>query len=283
MTENDAYLSITLNMTDPIEVRNLARLFVAIDDQFRRHIEDTHPDLKGEVKIYIREIKSGSLIADIIPIVGAAILYMEAYVVVTGFAKKLKEIIAPYIAGQKKDSASKKDIDNVVDLCKTVAHDKDGEANIESVRYSRDGEKRNLEIKFGTPEARRAIATAKAHIEELNMTDSSEHERVLMVFERSSIKDISVGKSSGERVIIEDIDQKSRPLIYASDLAERQIKHVIRNSDDNIFKKGFIVDAHVQMRKEKIVAYRVTNLHQIIDIDDDDEDGSSIDEKFDMR
>lgn len=280
MTENDAYLSITLNTTDPIEIRNFARLFVAIDDQFRRHTEDTHPDLKGEVKIYIRELKSGSLIADIVPIIGAAIVYMEAYVVVTGFAKKLKDIIATYMDGQKKENASKKDIDNVIDLCKTVAHDKDGEANIESVRYSSEGEKRNLEIKFGTPEARRAIAAAKAHMEELNTADSAEHERVLMVFERSSIKDISIGKSSGERVIIEGIDQKSRPLIYASDLSERQIKHVIRNSDDNIFKKGFIVDVHVQIRKKKVVAYRVTHLHQIIDVDDNDDGDNYVSGEF---
>jgi len=51
-------------------------------------------------------------------------------------------------------------------------------------------------------------------------------------------------------------------------MAERQIKSEIRDADDNIYKKGFIVDANVQMRLGRIVGYAVTNVHQVIDLPD---------------
>ena len=92
----------------------------------------------------------------------------------------------------------------------------------------------------------------------------------MMVFERSSTRVAAVGKRSGERVVIEDFDAKARPLIYASDMAERQIKHEIRESNDNVFKKGFVVDVNVTTKDRRPVAYAVTHLHQIIDLPDDD-------------
>lgn len=72
-----------------------------------------------------------------------------------------------------------------------------------------------------------------------------------MVFTQANIKNATVGKRSGER------------------LAEQKIKHEIREADDNLFKKGFIVDVNIELRGGKPVAYRVTNLHDVIDLPDD--------------
>jgi len=57
-------------------------------------------------------------------------------------------------------------------------------------------------------------------------------------------------------------------LIYASELAERQIKREITEADDNVFRKGFVVDVNVEFRGEMPIAYSVTNLHQVIDLPD---------------
>jgi hypothetical protein len=56
--------------------------------------------------------------------------------------------------------------------------------------------------------------------------------------------------------------------LYASDLVEQRIKHEIREADDNVYKKGFIVDVNFQLKGGRPVAYRVTNLHQVIDLPD---------------
>lgn len=68
--------------------------------------------------------------------------------------------------------------------------------------------------------------------------------------------------------MIEASDPKPKALIYASEMVEQRIKTEIRDADDNIYKKGFIVDANVQMRLGRVVGYAVTEVHQVIDLPD---------------
>jgi len=56
--------------------------------------------------------------------------------------------------------------------------------------------------------------------------------------------------------------------MYGSEVAEGRIKHEIREADDNVFKKGFVVDVMVKLRSGKPVAYSVTNVHDVIDLPD---------------
>jgi len=125
-------------------------------------------------------------------------------------------------------------------------------------------------FKFDTTQARAIeenVAIAKKELEHRSRAD---HERMLMVFTRSDVTTVAVGKSTGERVKIESLSDRSLPLIYASELAEEQIKHEITEAEDNVFKKGFVVDVNVESRQGRPVAYRVTDLHQVIDLPDND-------------
>jgi hypothetical protein len=96
----------------------------------------------------------------------------------------------------------------------------------------------------------------------------ADYERVLMVFKQSNVKDAVMGKRTGERVVIEEVSPRELPLIYASDLAEQRIKHEVREADDNVYKKGFVVDVNVELVGGKPAAYKVTNIHQVIDLPD---------------
>ena len=89
-----------------------------------------------------------------------------------------------------------------------------------------------------------------------------------MRFTRSDIGGVTVGKPSGKRVKIEEISDRSLPLVYGSELAEERIKHEIREADENVYKKGFIVDVNVKSTGGRPVAYAITNVHQIIDLPD---------------
>jgi hypothetical protein len=71
------------------------------------------------------------------------------------------------------------------------------------------------------------------------------------------------------RVRIEEISPRSLALVYGSELSEERIKHEIREADDNVYKKGFVVDVNVRSTGGRPVAYSVTNVHQVVDLDDD--------------
>lgn len=87
-----------------------------------------------------------------------------------------------------------------------------------------------------------------------------------MRFTRSDIGTVNVGKPSGERVKIEEISDRPLALVYGSQLAEERIKHEIREADENVFKKGFIVDVNVKSTGGRPVAYAITNVHQVIEL-----------------
>jgi hypothetical protein len=87
-----------------------------------------------------------------------------------------------------------------------------------------------------------------------------------MRFFQSNLKDAELQKPSGEQVIIQAIDPRPRPLVYASELAKERIKHETVESEANIFKKGFYVDLVVDMAGDRVAAYKVTNFHQVIDL-----------------
>ncbi|WP_299551090.1 hypothetical protein [uncultured Tateyamaria sp.] len=87
-----------------------------------------------------------------------------------------------------------------------------------------------------------------------------------MVFTRSDVGDVPVGRPSGERVLIEEVSEKPLALTYGSELAEERIKHEIRESDANIFKKGFNVDVRVQTSGGRPVAYSIMEVHSVIEL-----------------
>ena len=99
----------------------------------------------------------------------------------------------------------------------------------------------------------------------------ADHIRVLMRFTRSDISRTTIGKKSGERVLIDDIHPKSLAIMYASPLAEQHIKHEIRESEENVFKKAFVVDVNVKIINDRPSVYSITHLHEIIELPDDDD------------
>lgn len=149
-----------------------------------------------------------------------------------------------------------------------IARDPAASHNLELATFE-DG-KREIRVgfRFTTDQAKNARTSIENRRIALEKTSNSDFKRVLMVFSRSDVNSATLGKRTGELVIVEDISPKPLPLFYGSDLAEKQIKHEIREANDNIFKKGFSVDVNVKMKNEKPIAYFVTNVNQVIELPD---------------
>ncbi len=170
--------------------------------------------------------------------------------------------------GGEVPEATRSDLKDFMGSLVAIANDPDGSASLESAIFEDGKKKIKAAVKFTTREAVRAVEHIEEHRKRLEHRDSADYQQVMMVFRQANVKDSAVGKRTGETVMVEDISDRELPLVYASDLAEQRIKHEIREADDNLFKKGFIVDVNVQTKAGRPVAYRVTNLHQVIDLPD---------------
>ena len=278
MSEEPAHIILKLDTHSPIEIEDFVASFTSVAGQYDKFIRQRFPELAPDAKVYVREIRVGCIEADLIPwaVAGASAMInrMDQILIIEEFVKTYAGRISAYFRpGGKDPTAGKSDLKDFTGAVAAIANDPNGSATL-SAAYFEDGKKKiKAAFQFDTAEARRASDQIEAHKKELEHKSSADHPRKLMRFGQSNINFSKPGKRSGELVTIESISPKSYPLIYASDLAEQRIKHEIIEEPDNIYKKGFIVDVNEERSGGKIIAYRVTHVHQVIDIiDQGDED-----------
>lgn len=274
MGGEDPHLLLNLKTRDPIELRDFVGGFAALGNQYEKFVAEQRPDLKGEANIYVKEVRKGSIEAELIVYVGGGLTVMlsmmDKLLIFEQFVQSVRLHISQYFeqGGRLKD-ASRSDLSDFNKTVAAIAHDPDAAASL-SAAYYEDGERKIREaFVFRTPEARVAEQEIDEHKREIEQKSSTEHRRVLMTFVRSSILDVQTGKRSGELVSIPAIHPKPLPLVYASDLAEQRIKHEIKDADENVYKKGFEVAVNVEIMNSRPIAYRIIEVHDVIELPDD--------------
>jgi hypothetical protein len=285
MAAEPPHIVLTIETKEPIELGAFVSAFTSLANQYEKFIRAEHPELSEEAQIFVREVRPGSIVADLIPL-GIAVLpavveYLDRILIVEEFIQSYGKKLAAYFAGEKDPTATKSDLKDFMGAVVAIANDPRGSGSLEAITYE-DG-KRDVRaaIKFRSSDARRAIQSIETQQELLESPGDADHKRVLMAFRQANVKSPAVGRRTGERVVIEEISDKELALIYAAELAERHIKYEMTVADENVFKKGFVVDVNVQTRASKPVAYRVTHLHQVIDLPDDSDDSPSFPDLID--
>jgi hypothetical protein len=273
MPRGEPLITLKLNTTQPIELGDFVGAFTALASEFERYIKQTHPDLTGEAELYVRQVRRGSIVVDLFPglaIAAPFIADMEKALIVEKFVRVFGTRFRALLGTQASTNApqTRSELKDWTDAVAAIARDPDAVAQLEATAFEDGRKKIKAAFKFTTKEARKALSTIESRQRVLEKKEHAEHSRVLMRFTRSDVGDVNVGRPSGERVIIEEISDKPLALIYASQLAEERIKHEIREADDNVFKKGFVVDVNVRSSGGRPVAYAVTHVHQVIDLPD---------------
>jgi hypothetical protein len=264
------HIVLNIQTTRPIELDDFVSAFSSIASQYDKFVRSQYPELSGDAKIYVREVRAGSIEADLIPWaiqgLSAVVNVIEQIQIVEKFVRTYGAVLGKYLDGSKETNATRTDLKDFMGAVSAIANDPKGRSTVQAVAYEDGKKKIKAALAFDTSQAREAQRQIENHKLLLESATSADHQRVLMTFKQSNVKDIAMGKRTGERVAIEDISPRDLPLIYASELAEQRIKHEVREADENVYKKGFIVDVNVQVVGGRPAGYRVTNLHQVIDL-----------------
>ncbi|MGQ3292512.1 MAG: hypothetical protein ACT6U0_09900 [Shinella sp.] len=162
---------------------------------------------------------------------------------------------------------SKSELKDFSKAVAAIARDPNASSTLEAVTFEDGVRKVRASFTFNTQQARAAERVIEHRLHEIDQPSHDVRERVLMVFTRSDVHTAAVGRPSGEKVLIEEISDKPLSLTYGSDMAEQKLKHEIREADDNVYKKGFIVDVQTKVSRGRPVAYAVTHVHDVIDIE----------------
>lgn len=270
MKEGTHYIELKLDLDQPAELYDLVGSFTAIASQFEKYITKEYPDHRPEAKVYVNQIRSGSIIVELIPMAQSLIAAMDGVVIVDDFVQIYKDYLNGYIEGRKTEGAKKSDLKDFHNQIRVIANDTDGKAIISSAEYHETKTTKRVSIEFDTKQARQAQEVIESHQNEIEAKAHELHKRVLMVFWQSNLKDASTGKKTGEKVVIEAISSKALAVVYESELAAQKIKHETTAGDANIYKLGFIVNCYVETLNGRPVDYRVTHVHEIIELPEED-------------
>ncbi len=274
MISDDTHLILKIETDKPVELNDFVAAFLGLGNQFEQFYDDEHPSERGNVRFYVREVRAGSIIAELVPYlkegVPAALLVTMAGIkyandiakFVENYSGKLKKY---FNRGGREPQANKGDLADYLRTVQAVANDTNGSLSLAAYE---NGEQRAV-FRFNTAEAKEAEHNLLEHRNELDKTTGADYERVIMTFTRTNVAHATTGKRSGELVEIEKIHNKALPIVYASALAEERIRHEITQADDNVYKKAFDVDVNVEMRSGKPIAFRLIAVHYVIDLSDD--------------
>lgn len=270
MDNGGSAVVVTLKLAEPVEISDFVATFAGLGGQFERFIRSEHPDLEGSVKVYVKEVRKGSMeavmvIASVYPQVMAVVDHL---MIGTEFVKRVGRGISAFSQpGGRLPQATRSELSEIVDTVMATANDPDGRAAIKSVSYTKQGEKVAFAVEFDTAEARQAVQEIAGQFREIAKVTDFDHENKLLTFFQSNRKDS--GKT-GEKGVIEDISPKPLAVVYASDLARERIKGEMLSGDRNIYKLGFFVDVNVATRLGQPVAYRIKAVHEVIELPDND-------------
>ena len=67
MGQAKAFLVLTLDTKNPIEIGSFVSEFTSVASQYGKFVKERHPDLVSEAHIFVKQVKKGSIIVEMIP------------------------------------------------------------------------------------------------------------------------------------------------------------------------------------------------------------------------
>lgn len=244
----------------PVELQDLAESMMALAAEYRRFADQTsEPVADTDAKLYIKEIRSGSVIADLLPWAVASIPFIENFNIVVQFGQNLSTIMtwlltAPFHsqAPEGVQSVDKQSLENITQILEPIAKDPQAKLNLGIVNNGT----MTVNISVNSAEANAIQNSAKRRLQKEVNKRSGLHEKVVMYWQKTTA---DPGKCAGDRAVIESVARKGVKTVAPSD-----IKAQLMGGPDNPFHSAYIVDVEVETVRDQPVLYKVLHYHDSI-------------------
>jgi hypothetical protein len=260
--ENAEKLTIELQHGGPIPLTDFAYALQRLASRYAREARaagDTE-----EPRLYISEIRKGSVIVDLVTdptAVGMAVAGTVWAGITHGntlisFAKGLLDLQKHFTGETKKGDITKADCDDMRALAAPVLNTIDGRLGI-GTNY---GSVHQIFVSMSQDEARVIDNRAALERNELTKHEENIHTEVLFVWDQ--VRDapgVEAGRSP-DKGIITVLDPKPRQVTFTSD----DLKESMGRRDHHPFEKAFVVDVK-ELKGPGVSAYRILKLHDVLD------------------
>lgn len=256
MTNNEAApdMKFEIKNKQPIELIDLTNSLLALGNEYQRFISRRHPEAEAsDVKLYINEVRSGSVIALLTAMSPQLIDGFNYVNTVVDFATFLKSAFELLRSGNadKKAELSPATLSNLAQIIEPVAKDSGAQLNIGTLNVSGG----NVYLTVPSKEADMIQSQIALIDKERRAKTHGLHEKVLLHWYQAR-KDTN--NKFGDKAIIEAISPNPVKVICAND----ELKARMVLSEKNPFNEAFIVDVVADTLNEKIVLYKIVEMHE---------------------
>jgi hypothetical protein len=259
MEQGDMKLVFKIDNEQPVELQDLAMSMLSMGDEYRR-FANSYDVSTEEVRLYVKEIRAGSIITELMPMTPFALPLVSYAASVIDFTAHITKIIE-FFAGKKTEPigfVEKNTLENVSAILEPVARDHASQLNLSNVTFN--GEV-TFNLSVSSMEANAAQNGIRRRLGEMKEPITGIHEQVVMYWAQAKNQEHSDG--AGDRAKIESIYHGSVRVKFADD----EIKYLMLYKEPHPFKKGYLVDVAVEAVEDKPVLYRVLKLHEVMPLD----------------
>jgi len=251
--DEKAILNIHLENVQPVELTDLTESLLSLSVEYKRFVQ-RQPDLYAptDVKLYIKEIKAGSietvLISSLVPVVAPLFEHRQSIV---EFAKWIKQVYDYYKSAKgEKPQLDKASYSNLASFLQPVAKDNGAQLNLNNTVNGQQV----VNINLSSMEANAIQNLLRRDALLLHEPASRLHEQVVLYWYQAKNDPQS---STGDKGVIESVSPNPVKVVFAQD----RLKSVMLYKEGNPFKSAFIVDVMVETIENRPVLYKVVGLH----------------------
>lgn len=121
-------ITLYLNNSAPIELGAFVSAFTSLASEYRKSLA-ANDEFENDAEIYVKEIRAGSIIADLVPVIvsTAPVIASHADQIwhAVKFVKSWEELITELASGVIPERFSKSEMKNFADAVEAIARDPD--------------------------------------------------------------------------------------------------------------------------------------------------------------
>jgi len=253
--EEPAKLNIEIKNNGPIELVDLTKSLLALADEYKRHLVRSEDSIfVNDIRLYVNEIRTGSIIASLIAMAPMALPLLENANTVADFTLYLKSAFN-FLLGKEtnKPALEKANYENLAQILEPVAKDNGSQFNINTFNNSGP-----IVIKLDSLNANAIQNSIAREIAALQTPMTGNHEKVLLYWYQARN---DIRNQNGDKAIVESIYSGPVKTIFANE----DIKSKILSSSENLFTRAYIVDVSVETIQNKPAVYKIIEMHESIE------------------
>lgn len=259
--DQDAMLTFELKNQRPVDLLDLTVSMTAFAKAFQDYVVAASGEPIGNYGLAVRELRTGSIIADLIPTADQITWLLDHKDLVGGFVVSLNEIVQYFITGAIPAAGvpTKSQAEQVSKIVEPVAKDVGSQLTVVASDQARVIVHQTSYISYVDANA---VQNGARRLAGPDLPAERTERDVLLVLEQ--VKNSPTSKT-GDRGIIEKISHRPIKLRFLAPDAKRAILEL----QDNPLRCAFLVDVHVKSVGGQPRLYEILTVNDVIPGEDE--------------